>query len=84
MKNKELVYIFISILACFSFIFANALINKSISAQEDELFSSNTPLLSYRNTIYGIEIQYPDNWEKIDPTPDPDIRAIDVVSFFSP
>ncbi|TVP40041.1 hypothetical protein [Candidatus Nitrosocosmicus arcticus] len=84
MKNKEILYIFISILACFSFVISNTLINKSISAQEDELFGSNTPISSYRNTTYGIEIQYPNNWEKIDPKLNPDIRAIDVVSFSSP
>ena len=58
-----------------------------VHAQQDSLSSSVSPSTSdtikYSNSTYGISINYPSNWSKVELDYEPQDRIIDIVTFYS-
>ena len=59
-------------------------INDLLAQAQSIPSSTSTPFSTYSNPSYNFEINYPTNWDKIEPEANPDIRAVDVVGFSSP
>jgi hypothetical protein len=86
MKNTELSIFYFTFFMLSLSVLMNLSLDKIIyvSGQEDGSIDSTISFSTYKNSKYGIELQYPSDWEKNETDIFPQDRETNIVTFISP